>query len=165
MSPHLPLAFVLLAASSSAPKASPTPALWSPPSTRVSRPSFDAVVLDLSPLNNTPDVPGLQHWCPSPDQVMSAEAGLKAFLRTSAAWHSSRIRTDLARYKRQYTGFVTKGRKVVHIQFFHPDSPPVRDGSWSTTFMTVMGGGDLFFNLRWDPATERYSDLWVNAPK
>jgi len=165
MSTHLFLAFLLLGPALPTPKASPTSTLWSPPAIRVSRPSFDAIVLDLSPLNNTSDVPGVQHWRPSPEQVVAAESGMTAFLRGSLAWHSPRIRADLPRYKRQYVGFVRDGRRLIYIQFFHPDSSPVRDGSWSKSFFTVMGGGDLFFRLLYDPATKRHFDVWVNAPK
>ena len=165
MPTHLLLALLLLGSTSPAPKASPSSALWSPPSTRVSRPSFDAVILDLSPLNNSPDVPGVQHWCPSPEQVLSAESGMRAHLLGSLAWHSPRIRADLPRYKRQYVGFVRAGKRLIYIQFFHPDSGPVRDGSWSNTFFTIMGGGDYFFRMLYDPAAKRHFDVWVNAPK
>ena len=48
MPTHLLLALLLLGSTSPTPKASPSRALWSPPSTRVSRPSFDAVILDLT---------------------------------------------------------------------------------------------------------------------
>ena len=165
MSTHLLFALLLLGPASPTPKASPGSALWSPPSIRVSRPSFDAVILDLSPLNNTPDVSGTQHWCPSPEQVVSAEAGMAVFLRGSLAWQSPRIRADLNRYKRQYVGFVRDGRRLIYIQFFHPESRPVRDGSWATSFMTIMGGGDYFFRLLYDPEKKRHFDVWVNAPK
>ena len=160
--PLIPFLLALAAPPTATPKAG---AQWLPVSTRVSRPTFDAVALDLSPLNNSPDVKNAGLWPPSVDDVLLAERGLEAFLRTSLAWRSPRIRANLSLYKRQYTGFTRAGRRLLAVQFFHPDSPPVHDGTWATTYLTVAGGGDLFFRLTFDPSSRTYGNVWVNAPE
>jgi hypothetical protein len=121
-------------------------------------------------------------WMPSPADVRDFESRLGRYMATPdvhPALQGTRIRQELARYKRQYWGIVTGGRRALLVSFAHDSSPLAASAQWRTTALllegddppypvasgiAVQGGGDTYFRLVYDVDSQRFSRLQVNSP-
>ena len=74
-------------------------------------------------------------------------------------------------YRRQYAGFVIKGRKIIYMNAFphtlgdpEPNGPPgFRRFDWHRQVVGVCDGGPAFFGVEYDPATKRFSHFEFNG--
>lgn len=100
------------------------------------------------------------------DAVASFEAGLPAYLAglndPQMAQESPPTWDDLARYKRQYLGFVRANQSLMIANFFCDWHWASSDG-WTTSWVIVLDGGVCFFTILYDPAAQVYFDLRING--
>ena len=135
-----------------------------PPLIRVSGPGYDgAIVRRTQPLGRM----GIS-WTPTAELVREAETLLPIYLNTSAAASALRdtaIRSQLSRYRRQYWGLSSGNRRRLQIHFFHDETPVVQKGRWLNSVVSVMGGGDRYFRVTYQPERRSFTDLRLNAPE
>jgi len=105
-------------------------------------------------------------WTPNDADVRAAEQLLPSYINSPGArLRGTRIRSELARYRRQYWGVNRNGRREILIQFFHEDTAVGQKGIWRREPVTVRGGGDQFFRIVYRAQERRFSGLQVNAPE
>lgn len=130
---------------------------------------FEGIVMDAGP------------WTPSPEHVREFESRLAGYIAAPdvrLAIQGTRIRVELARFKRQYWGIVTGGRRALLVSFAHDSSALASSEQWPTTALllegddppypvasgiAVQGGGDTYFRLVYDVESQRFSRLHVNS--
>ena len=125
---------------------------------RITLPKSDGVVIDLG---SGPKV----SWTPSREDVLLFENALPRAVVTNEHTRHTRIARELPNYKRQYFGVVRNSRRELRVTLLHNSSNAVRDGSWLRTFLQVMGGGDSYGRVTFDPRTRRITELFPNGPK
>jgi hypothetical protein len=96
------------------------------------------------------------HWTPSTDDVLRAEAGLARYLARAAP----ALAVKYSPYLRQYTGLVRDGHRTIHMNFlcWSPDTP-----GWRCSTVEVADGGDCYFSVNYDLATGEYEDLGIHG--
>lgn len=101
-------------------------------------------------------------WTPTAEDVAKLEAGLPVFLQTAEnPW----LRTDPPiwerepDYMRQYLGIVEDGEQIIYANFFCI----INDMDWHSEYVFVMDGGDCFFQVKFDPESGEFFDLYVNG--
>jgi len=104
-------------------------------------------------------------WTPSREDILLFEKALPRAVITNAHTRQSRIARELPNYKRQYVGVMRNGRRELRVTLLHNSSNAVRDGSWLTAYLQVMGGGDNYGHVTFDPRTRRITELFPNGPK
>lgn len=121
-------------------------------------------------------------WTPSAADVREFESRLAGYLAApdvQPALQGTRIRQELANYKRQYWGIVTGGQRALIVSFLHDSTTLDATAGWRTTVVllegddppypvssgiAVSGGGDKYFRLLYDVDSKRFSKLRVNSP-
>lgn len=140
-----------------------------------------ADVLGRSVPNGWPALPAA--WAPTEADVREAEGQLADYLSSSevaALVRGSRIRSELANYKRQYWGVVRDGRRELLLSFIHASTSVVASGQWRNTAIlahgdgdhvypvstgvVVNGGFDRFFRVSYGVESKRFSRLDINSP-
>lgn len=96
------------------------------------------------------------YWTPSPLAVMEVESYLNKLVSRSYPGISSRI----DRYRFHFVGIVEDGQKLMFVNAFC--SPPK---NWERTPVMVDGGGDCYFNFKFDPMTKQISRFSVNSSR
>ena len=72
----------------------------------------------------------------------------------------------LSNYKRQYLGVTYKGKKYLLISFidgFYITGDAELKEEWRRRWIAVLDGGDAFWNVLYDPATEKFSEWECNG--
>ena len=98
-------------------------------------------------------------WMPSTADVAALEKRLPELLRASGH------KIDLSDSYRQYVGIVSRGKKLIYLNAFSGTvfvHPPLRR-SWRTEAMIVCVGGDVFWGVEFDPATNTFDHLEFNG--
>ena len=101
-------------------------------------------------------------WTPSNAAIAQFEAALPTFLQSA---HNDWLRPDppiwerVPEYKRQYLGIVEAGEEIIYANFFCKSL----NESWHEQLVTVMDGGDCYFQLKYNPATGEFFDFSVNG--
>jgi hypothetical protein len=106
--------------------------------------------------------PIIDYWTPTEADVAALEAGLPTFLESEIPpdHYNRRILERLYLYKRQYFGLTLEaGQPVIYANFFCVDEFDY----WLESLVFVMDGGECFFQLLYDPATDSFSRLRVNG--
>jgi hypothetical protein len=106
--------------------------------------------------------PIIDYWTPTEADVAALEVGLPAFLESEIPpdHYNRRILERLDLYKRQYFGLTLEaGQPVIYANFFCVDEFDY----WLESLVFVMDGGECFFQLLYDPATDSFSRLRVNG--
>lgn len=119
-------------------------------------------------------------WSPTERDIREAEGQLAAYLASAEAAPlvaRTRIRSQLAKYKRQYWGIKRGNGRVLLISFIHDSALVDEPGRWRTTSflledgtyptstgVAVAGGGDRYFRVLYDLDSKRFSGLKINAP-
>jgi hypothetical protein len=126
--------------------------------TMVSESSYYAVIVPESdgPIVD-PDAEG--YWTPTKGDIDPLEARLSDFLRRAAAPRSPDLWQKQASYKRQYTGLIRNGRRLIHANFLCDDM----GGRWKHEVVMVMDGGDCFFQLTYDVESTEFGNLQING--
>jgi len=122
---------------------------------RVTTPQYDGVII-------APERIGKAAWVAGPAHVAEFETALTTFLNGQG--HSTRLSSELRRYKRQYWALMRNGHKVLSVCGFHETKKPVATNEWLDNVWSVAGGGDFFFRADYDFATKRIHG-GPNAPK
>ncbi|MCA9592692.1 MAG: hypothetical protein KC776_05255 [Myxococcales bacterium] len=97
-----------------------------------------------------------QYFEPTNAQVRAFEDHLADFLQSSKDPGAGALAAKLHRYRRQFVGVVTDGKRLVFGNFFCSDVP-------ATTPVIVDDGGDCYFNVFFDPTTGAFSKLIING--
>src|SRR6202045_4270445 len=97
-------------------------------------------------------------WTPTVPQILAIEHRLPELLRKSGH------KIDFAVSRRQYIGFVARGKKLIYLNAFpastrHPDD----DMDWKTTAVTICDGGDAVWGVEFDPNDETFHNLAFNG--
>ena len=98
------------------------------------------------------------YWTPERGQVAALESAIVEYL-AGAAPEGSRIRSGLEGYRAQYVGILRDEREVIFANFFCRSH--VEDITIS--LVAVDDGGDCYFTVEYDPATENFADLSING--
>ena len=131
---------------------------------------FSAIILTREFLEErapwVPPVPPSGYWTPKVDQVLTLESKLEEFVAKNGSRFNSGYapsKEDLSTYGRQYIGITNPdGSYIVGIFFCSHFS---KDFDWKNQAVSVMGGGDCFFGVWYDPDKQEFIVLGVNSPK
>jgi hypothetical protein len=98
-------------------------------------------------------------WTPSAAQIQALEQRLPSLLRKSG--HDIVI----SRFHRQYIGFILHGKKLIYLNAFPADDIASwhSRANWRTTAWIVCDGGDDYWGVEFDPATQTFHDLAFNG--
>ena len=121
-------------------------------------------------------------WTPSAADVGEFETRLAGYLAASdlqSTLKGTRIRQELANYKRQYWGIVSGAQRALLVSFLYDSSTIPAPDEWRTravllegndppypvsSGIAVSGGGDKYFRLLYDVDSKRFSKLRINSP-
>ena len=162
---NLTLAVLLVSAASITGQAeAPTPV-------RITGPGYEgAIVSAEAQLRSDPQhmLRPAKVWTPTEADVREAEKRLAAYLdsqEVASVLRGSRIRPELACYKRQYWGVTSGGRREILINFYHESTSVVKESVWLRGIVAVTGGGDQFFRVSYRVQEKRFAGLRINAPE
>jgi hypothetical protein len=97
-------------------------------------------------------------WTPSAAQIEAVEQRLPELLGKSG--HDIVV----SRFNRQYIGFVRHGKKLIYLSAFPAFDIERRDQTdWRKEAWIVCDGGDDYWGVEFDPATQRFHDLDFNG--
>ncbi len=99
------------------------------------------------------------YWTPGKADIMELESGLESYLQQEASQGYPDLWQRLPEYKRQYFGLVENGRREIYASFFCE----TLGKDWKRDFVSVLDGGDCFFNVRYDANTDTFFDLDVHG--
>jgi hypothetical protein len=98
-------------------------------------------------------------WKPIKIDINGAEANISQIASMKAENWPPAIHIDNPeRYFRQYVPIRRKGRKLLYVNAFC-DAPSY----WRTKLVIVADGATCYWQALYDPATEMYSHLTINA--
>ncbi|MBZ0293184.1 MAG: hypothetical protein K8L99_11520 [Anaerolineae bacterium] len=106
--------------------------------------------------------PIVEYWTPTGPQIETRESGLIDLLQAEITpdRYEYQILDDLAAYKRQYFGITfADGQHLIYTNFFCVDEFDY----WLASPVFVMDGGECFFQVLYNPATQTFSDLRING--
>ncbi len=103
-------------------------------------------------------------WSATPGDIERFESEVRNVRPHETSGHLDRFVTELHQYRRHYWCRLEGGKKILHVWFFHQESELVKDGDWEKQIVTVRGGGDLFFQVRFDMETEKIIRVLPNHP-
>jgi hypothetical protein len=97
-------------------------------------------------------------WTPSVLQVQAIEQRLIKLLRRSGH------HINLVDSRRQYIGVITRGKKLIYLNAFPASAlDPPDHIDWRRTAFTACDGGDVFWGVEFDPATNSFANLEFNG--
>ena len=100
-------------------------------------------------------------WVASPADIAKLEALLVPFLRASLDPRSLLAPDPLARFHRQYIGFIRNGKRYIYGNFYpHRSAPDLEE---ATSPVNFCDGGDSFWGVVFSPDTEQFEDLRFNG--
>jgi hypothetical protein len=102
-------------------------------------------------------------WTPTVEQVLTLEEDLCIYVREKTHYNRSTI-GDLSRYKRQYLGITRNGMRKIYVNAFCDDYW-LKTKDWLYDFILVLGGGDCYFQILYDPITNEFSDFVINGQR
>lgn len=94
-------------------------------------------------------------WAPSTSQVAGIEQRLPALL------HASGHKIDLSHSCRQYLGIVVHGKRIIYMSAI--DISVISGDDWRAKALVVCDGGDIFWGVEFDPATNTFAHLAFNG--
>lgn len=128
---------------------------------------FTAVLLTKEYMDaKLPQTPPSGYWTPEVDQVLELESKLEEYLsHNRAVFNSGNAPSgeDLSSYRRQYIGVTNKEGSLLVGSFFCSRFSENQD--WQEQLISVMGGGDCFFKVWWDPNSREFTGMHVNSPE
>jgi hypothetical protein len=120
-------------------------------------PPYEAVVFDPGM------VQGIEAtWTPQSAQIARLEQRIEDYLTGHTEARAHGIPDRLGDYVCQYAGISDGGRKAIFCNFLTVGVAQVRETTWRNGWVTVDGGGDSFFQLRYDVAAGAFEGLTVN---
>lgn len=100
------------------------------------------------------DGPAEGYWSPSVEQALAVGKSLSAYVEKK----HSKISERLHSYRYQLVGYLKGGRRLMFVNAFCQTH-----GDWKTSPIMVDDGGDCYFQLTYDPATQQISRFQVNG--
>lgn len=98
------------------------------------------------------------YWTPTPEVIAEVERRLPGYVNIYAPKYNTKLKGDLAQYKRQYLGYTLAGRKMVYVNAFCEDFD-----RWRHAFIWVYGGGECFFQVSYDPQAKMFFMFTING--
>ena len=103
------------------------------------------------------------YWTPTPEDIARLEIRLKLYLKHAAAREAKAILAEGQSYKRQYLGFTDGGRTLIYVNSIC--DAVWKDGSdWRDGLAIFFDGGPCFFQVFYQPSSNRFERLRVNGP-
>ena len=97
-------------------------------------------------------------WTPSVPQVQAIEQRLVELLKGSGH------HIKLVDSRRQYIGVFTRGKKLIYLNAFPASALDAPDHiDWRKTAFTACDGGDVFWGVEFDSATNSFANLAFNG--
>jgi len=97
-------------------------------------------------------------WSPSVPRVQAIEQRLVEILKPSG--HHIKLPDS----RRQYIGVMTRGKKLIYLNAFPASALDYPDHiDWTKTAFTACDGGDVFWGVEFDPATNSFTNLEFNG--
>lgn len=111
-----------------------------------------------------------ESWTPTADQTQKALVSVQSFLSkpaTTNAYQLGEIKKILANgknYRVQFVGMIRDGRKVIWCNFF-PAANVGKDEfqDWQKARIMVDDGGYYYWEIEYDPATDKCSSFSSNG--
>jgi len=109
-------------------------------------------------------------WLPKSSQIAELESRLPAALEAIAFQRGSEY-AQPADFRRQYTGLLVQGRKMIYVNAFtresgdpNPNGPPgAWHFDWRRQVVVVCDGGPSFFGVEYDPIRRTFSHFEFNG--
>jgi len=109
-------------------------------------------------------------WTPTPDQTRKALVSVQAFLSRPATTNDDRLHemkkilANRRNYRVQFIGMIRGGRKMIWCNFF-PAASEGKDAFqyWRTQPVVVDDGGFYYWQIEYDPATDKCSEFVSNG--
>src|SRR4051812_6741875 len=100
---------------------------------------------------DTPE-PVTGFWTPSVAQIDAIEQRLPKLLRSSGH------KIKLGDSHRQYIGFIFRGKRLIYLNAFPADDIASwhSRADWKKTAWIVCDGGDVYWGVEFDPATQTF---------
>ena len=113
---------------------------------------------------------GPPYWVPTAEDITQLEGRLVPYLHNEASSDHDKFRrtqineiiNKLSRYKRQYLGFTSYGKKWILVNGFCADTMGV-DKIWREHFVSMADGGQCFFKVRFEPSDLHFEQLEING--
>lgn len=101
-------------------------------------------------------------WTPTKPDIDGIEANLSQISNMEPQGWASKVSIEHPeRYYRQYIGMTDpQQRKWIYVNAFCEEPPPP---DWKTRLIIVVDGGPCFWQAFYDPATQKFSNLMINA--
>jgi len=123
---------------------------------------------DIPPTNRV--ILKSESWTPTADQAQKALASIQSFLAKPATTNEYRLReikkilANSRNYRVQFIGIIRDGRKIIWCNFF----PAAGEGKdefrdWRKERVVVDDGGFYYWQIEYDPATDKCSRFYPNG--
>jgi hypothetical protein len=102
-------------------------------------------------------------WTPRIEEVRALEKLLPEFIRKNIPQNRKPIGT-ISKYKRQYLGITRNGKRQIYVNAFCEQHWSQKK-DWESRFVFVLGGGNCYFRILFDPATNEFTDFVINSER
>jgi hypothetical protein len=127
------------------------------------------IEVDIPPTNRA--VLNSGAWTPAPEQTQKALIAIQTFLDqpgTTNRWKNAEIKKILAntkKYRVQFVGVLHDGKKVIWCNFFPAPDVGREDEFqyWKRSEVSVADGGFGFWQIYYDPSTDKCSEFASNG--
>lgn len=106
-----------------------------------------------------PNIP-LWSWQPSQADLATLEAALPQISGMKAQPHDPRHIAYPDRYFLQFLPIIQQGKKQIFVSAFC-NAPS--GGEWRTHLYVVVDGGECYWQVYYDPASGKFSNLFING--
>jgi hypothetical protein len=100
-------------------------------------------------------------WTPKLEQVRALEKLLPQYVRTTIPKNRGPIGT-ISKYKRQYFGITKNRKKQIYVNAFCEQYWSQKN-DWQSKFVFVLGGGNCYFQILFDPTTNEFTNFVINS--
>ena len=100
-------------------------------------------------------------WTPRIEQVRALEKVLPEFVNKNIPKNRKPIGT-ISKYKRQYFGITKKGKEQIYVNAFC-EQYWSQEKDWQSRFVFVLGGGNCYFQILFDPTTNEFTNFVING--
>ncbi|HEY2921162.1 MAG TPA: hypothetical protein VGK77_19440 [Candidatus Binatia bacterium] len=111
------------------------------------------------------------YWTPTKTELVEAERRLPQFLQKElrslpALADLSIVVAQAPRYRRQYIGMISGGRKIIWINCFPAKPPEGPDPfeNWNREIIDVSDGGSKYWGAIFDVKKQSFERLILNGP-
>lgn len=98
-------------------------------------------------------------WQPDNKTLTNMQHQIEKYVKNHAIKQQREL-LNWSQYSFQYLAIETEGQKHILVNGLCKESKHKTPDS----FYLVFDGGNCYFSLKYDPASNRYSDLFINGP-